>query len=518
LSIAAGTSGSTTLTAARVSYNGNITLANSGQPGDMQVGYSENPMTGNTTTITVTVGSGVAPGLYNLTISGTTSGAGSPSVPLQVMVTAAPPGLVDFIFRDAAFVPVWFGYKDGNGPWTQVQPTSSGGETRFSFNITSATGAVAYTQPTLVSLNDADRRIAKALRVPLRAVQRMGPTRLRARVLAAARASARGSFANSYQTTEVRDVVSGLRAYGATVDDDAVVQWGVTSGLSLNMPAADNGVFGCGGYSTSIFSSDAGYNLTTAAGLNDCIALRTPTSQSDYFFGAFYRGVPAPGTRDINWAAHLALTRVTITATNGPAGAQYAFAEGVETGTGETGFFPLQQPINAVPSRTAFVMPGTTAGDNHVLNITALSSTSTTQVFIDLARYMGTTFGTQDVPLPNEVAPFTVTESVGAMNENLFGTTVAAPSGFESTVSFQVAGAAGTIGVGNSYAIIASKEWMAVNGNTLAMQSKANAGFPAGAFLQLPREFSAVQRLATNITGTVSAGSFLSIVSRAQVP
>jgi hypothetical protein len=200
-------------------------------------------------------------------------------------------------------------------------------------------------------------------------------------------------------------------------------------------------------------------------------------------------------------------------------GAMFSISESIETSMGGTGTWLLQQPQSSSPVRTGFAVSGGLASDNILFLASAFALGGLTQDIVSRAEYRGPTLTAATLPLPNTIDPFTVTESVGAPGENLFELILGALSGNETTAMTTFTGDVGTIGAGNAYTILATKAWMTANGTTLGMQSKAAAGFPASAYLALPRASSSVTRTASNLTGTTKpAGSFITTATRVQIP
>src|SRR5213078_4130518 len=89
LTIGQGATGSTTVTVTRTNFTGAVTLTVGGAPTGVTGSFSPAAPTGTSSTLTLSVGAAVAPGVYNLTVDG----AGSPgtrSTPLTLTVSAAP--------------------------------------------------------------------------------------------------------------------------------------------------------------------------------------------------------------------------------------------------------------------------------------------------------------------------------------------------------------------------------------------------------------------------------------------
>src|SRR5437667_7364 len=89
LTIAQGATGTTTVTITRTTFTGAVTLSLGGAPTGLTGAFDPAAPTGNTATLTVSVGAAVAPGVYNLTGDGT-GAPGNRSTPLALTVSAAP--------------------------------------------------------------------------------------------------------------------------------------------------------------------------------------------------------------------------------------------------------------------------------------------------------------------------------------------------------------------------------------------------------------------------------------------
>ena len=92
LVVQAGQSVTSTLTITRTnSFAGNVALTATGAPEGLTVSF--NPTTAsNTATVTVSAAAGVAPGVYQISVSGASEGASNATTALTVIVTAASGG------------------------------------------------------------------------------------------------------------------------------------------------------------------------------------------------------------------------------------------------------------------------------------------------------------------------------------------------------------------------------------------------------------------------------------------
>lgn len=138
LSIQQGASGQTTLSVARTApFTGAVQVSASAPAGVTVTGLGS-AIAGGDAAVGVAVGSGVAPGSYSITFTGSASGVADAGTTLDLTVTAAPAGS-DFTWGFCDDVPVWLAVKDGAGDWTQV--VGAGGQ--FSFTVTSDRVGVA---------------------------------------------------------------------------------------------------------------------------------------------------------------------------------------------------------------------------------------------------------------------------------------------------------------------------------------------------------------------------------------
>src|SRR5437870_2223626 len=91
LTIGQGATGNTTVTITRTNFTGAVTLSLGSAPAGVTGSFSPAAPTGTSSTLTVSVGAAVAPGVYNLTVDGTGT-SGNRSTPLTLTVSANAPG------------------------------------------------------------------------------------------------------------------------------------------------------------------------------------------------------------------------------------------------------------------------------------------------------------------------------------------------------------------------------------------------------------------------------------------
>src|SRR5207302_1105239 len=87
--IAPGANAPTTVTITRTNFTGAVTLSLDGAPAAVTGSFNPAGPAGTSSTLTVSVGAAVAPGVYNLTVAGTGT-PGNRSTPLALTVSAAP--------------------------------------------------------------------------------------------------------------------------------------------------------------------------------------------------------------------------------------------------------------------------------------------------------------------------------------------------------------------------------------------------------------------------------------------
>lgn len=143
LSVDRGTTGQVTVTVTRTGgFTGPVTLSPSGQPLQTTVAFSQNPVTGNSATVTFSVGAGTALGAHTITIQGTATGVGTAQVTITLTVTAPPTGGSVTMQFCGIITPIWLAAQNGNGQWTQIP---AGANDTYTFTIDQF-GGVAYVE------------------------------------------------------------------------------------------------------------------------------------------------------------------------------------------------------------------------------------------------------------------------------------------------------------------------------------------------------------------------------------
>ncbi len=148
LTIQTGADGTASIDIARTDFTGAVALAVTGAPSGVTAVVDPASTSGNSATLTVTVGGSATAGDYTLTVTGSASGLadGTATLALTVTVPTTGSGNTVWQFCPLSGLPAWFAYQDGTGAWTEVLPDA---ENKYAFDILSGRGGVAFTvEPT----------------------------------------------------------------------------------------------------------------------------------------------------------------------------------------------------------------------------------------------------------------------------------------------------------------------------------------------------------------------------------
>lgn len=190
LSIPQGGSAPTTVIITRTNFAGPVTLGLTGLPGGVTVGFAPAAPTGDSSVLTLTVGPGATPGIYQLVVSGTAS-AGSKTTPLTLTVTQ-PAGsvIVDFSSCSAANKPVWLGFQSDNGPWQRVLPVGD----VYTLSASGTTGGIAYLSNLFGSFSTLSTQFGTAAELTGGVIMPCGPNVVRRPVTATFQNLGLGNF------------------------------------------------------------------------------------------------------------------------------------------------------------------------------------------------------------------------------------------------------------------------------------------------------------------------------------
>jgi subtilase family serine protease len=160
VSINPGSNGSTTINSAVTGgFTGSITLAATGQPTGVTVGFTTNPISaGNSTSITFTVAAGTTPGTYPITVTGT-SGSTVETTTVSLTVVGATPNFtisasptsISVSPSGTGKVTITTAVSGGFSSAIKLSGSVTGSRVTLSFSPTSITGAGTSTMTITVN-------------------------------------------------------------------------------------------------------------------------------------------------------------------------------------------------------------------------------------------------------------------------------------------------------------------------------------------------------------------------------
>ena len=342
LSVAAGASGTSTLTITRTApFTGAVDLAVSGAPAGVTATLSASNVTGNTATLTIAAASGAAASSSTITVTASATGVTNATATLALTTTAgsAGSGSIAFRFCEAPY-PTFFAVQDGTGAWTKVTPSNN----TYSFDISSATGGVAWATPN----------------------------------------SASSLQTNVYYGTKAEITAKGVQACQTPVTK-------TVSGSTAGLSGTDNAYVNLGGKVTTVVPAGSlNYTLNGVPdGARDLVATRNALSLNGLSVSStlakviIRRGInPATGSTlpVLDFGGSEAVTPSTATATLVNLGADQSLITVLLTTANSTNAVLYADPGSAGASRPYFGVPAAQliAGDLHYVQATALPSGFTT--------------------------------------------------------------------------------------------------------------------------------------------
>lgn len=148
VSVAQGATGTSNITLTRAGgFAGAVGLAVTGLPANVTATFNPTSVTGTTSTLTLAVPNTVTAGTYTGTITATGTGVTNAVGTFTLSVTPAGGGGGNIVYQfcGANALPTFFAYRNGStGAWT---PVTVGANSSFSFDLSAATGQVAYAVP-----------------------------------------------------------------------------------------------------------------------------------------------------------------------------------------------------------------------------------------------------------------------------------------------------------------------------------------------------------------------------------
>jgi hypothetical protein len=460
-------SATTTLTIARTNFTGPVTLTAGGAPNGMSIAFAQNPVAGNVTTMTITPSASVAAGRYALTL--TASGVGVSDAPrtFVVQVVANTAGAVQFSFCDPARVPVFFAYQDSTGVWTGVTPSSAGNVTRYTFDIVSDRGAVAFitrqttSTPRIGSLGAASRtsaptRLTQAHTLLTRSQAVRDATLHRT---ANYRATAAAQLVDTYETTvyflsRTEMLAVGQEQCGGLVSTKTNLV--AVSGV----PAGQTATMSLGGVTRTFVGGTTTSPVTFAGVPNRSVDLvATRVSPVDGFDrGVILRDLNPPAGSTVapavNFDAASAFRPATATATiNGSFGHSVALNSFFFTANGEAGLFAVDASPSISTSRLWAGVPAThvVSSDVHGLFVLATPPGSPANEFRTLLHYTGAV-SNQTLQMATVMNPVTVVP----VSAGLYRFTAQLPTGLQQGLDVFFSSTAGS----NTLRLVATQNYL----------------------------------------------------------
>lgn len=509
LTIAAGSSGTTTVNIDRTNFTGGVTLEIVSPPAGVTGVFSPSPSTSNTSTLTLTAGANVAPGNYPLTIKGTATGISDRSAPLQLTVIAAPTAgkNVEYLFCDPSLAPVFFAYQDGTGPWQAVSGTTAGGATRFALNLTSGRGGVLMVDRSTIDDSPANRSGSR-----MRSARIASPrTRLGTRSLArtAAGASRMATLVDVY-VTQVLYASTAELAEDGTLTCAQTLPSKTIKGTVAGVAVGQYGILSLGS-STEIFNGAAPANPVTFSdvqgGLVDFAGTRVVTPGSAPDRAVMFRdlnipdGGSLPSTIDFNGPAAFVPATATVTIT-GASGDRLEVYNQLITATSLMLFWNDLSPSTAStrPWAGLGVLKMRT-GDFHSLIVFASPPNSPDDFRVAL-KYLGPV-SNQTIALGPTIDAATVSPVVaGAYPRYRFQGTL--PAEYNKGIGLDVSAE----DIGNVFNAIATSAYLAAAGSASSYDItmpdvSALAGFPLASRLT-----AGINLVTTDAFGFTGAGIF----------
>jgi uncharacterized membrane protein len=522
LTIDQGVSGQSTLTASRSNFTGNVTPSVSGNPAGMTVSFNPTPITGNTSIVTVNVGSGVAPGNYTLTITGNTGGAaGTPTTTLGVTVTQPSGSNFVWEFCNSDDLPLKF-WRQSGGTWAEVSPTVVGNATRFSFTISSSTGGIAFTvsntgaalKRTINSVRGTGfRSIARETR------QKALTDRMNAR---SQNISLTSPFFDTFVFFALASELSGFIETCTTTPATVSKVFNVSGQAS-----GEEGLLGYGGNVALLNSAQASYTLDVVAGTYDWLALWGPTptfpdlahNWNGYRIG---RGEATGGAAvSVNRTGAPAFVNFPFTVTGGAPGSLYSFSQALQSANGSVTGFGIGSLLNQTGTGSmVFFQPGDRlATDLWSVNLTCSELLGTTISSRSQIRYIGSAPPAgNSFALPAAIPAFTVAPVNGAPVPTwmVSGQTPADYQTTSGVIQTVLTGGGGTA----LYSISASRGWQTANGmsTSFTLTGPTLPGFLATWAPAAPIDDSTIIMFGANLTAAPVAGTVINLAFRLQDP
>jgi hypothetical protein len=515
LTIQQGSSNNATLNLNRTNFTGNVTPSvTSTLPAGMTVTFNPNPITQNSTQVTVNVGASTPIGTHNLTITGAAGAAGNPTTTLAVTVTAATGGSnINWDFCTAFGVPVKFWRLSGT-TWAEVSPTVVGNVTRFSFSIATTTGGIAYTFQ--ASALSSQSRLAPSKVAAMRSASKQ----LRDNRQLTNQALPQTS--NVFDTFVLLGLTSELAGFAEFCETTTSL---VSKTFNVsNMGGTEAGVLGYGPASDILSANTPSYTLSVPSGSYDWAAVFGPaptlpdlsSSWTAYRLG---RNEAAPGTGpvSVNRTEATAFTSVPFTVTDGPVNAFYLYSEDITGSRGNIiGLTLGSQFTNTNTGNMVFFA----TADRLATDVTSLNALVISEDVTDIrssTRYYGEPPASATFTLSGPIPAFTVNQVNGAP-VTTWSVAGAIPAEYQTAISpieVLFEGSNGTV-----VDILVTRAWLLANsmGSTYTLTQPTLPNFVSQWAPAAPLVTTTVAMAGYDLLVTPTAGSIRNVSARVQEP
>ncbi len=509
LTLAAGSRGSATIAIARTNFTGGVTLALANPPAGITGAFTPSTSTTATAALEVNVAAGVTPGTYTLAIRGSATGIAERTASLDLTVTPNSGSSIAWEFCDAADVPVFFAYQDGDGAWQPVTGSTAEGLTTFTFGIAQGRGGVVavwryassvVADALVVGRADGARRLstrATALRPGRRARAPRG----------------KGTF-NRFAATDLYEtfVVFASAAELAEVGRDNCYVAEGTKTITGNVAGVAPGQYGVAtlGSATRIFNGAEPVNPLTFTevpdGPVDFIGTRivTPGSAPDKLLLVRNLDIPDGGALPlvIDYNATSALTPATAmaTMTGGGSDPLEVFTELVTARRTLLMWFDLAPSTNNVRPWAGVPPNAMQSGEYHGVVVFASASARLGENNFRMSTTYVPAVTDQTIAFGPLIDPPSASQVVaGAYPRFRFQGTLATEYHKRITIDLYSAE-----GEGNAFYMLVTAAWLAASGSALAYDIAmpdvtALAGFPLAS--RLPQGTNTLSFSASGFTG-----------------
>ncbi|MGQ0764694.1 MAG: COG1470 family protein [Gemmatimonadota bacterium] len=538
LTVVRGQASDVVISISRSNFTGTVNLTLASPPAGVGGVFNPASTIASNSTLTISVDQSAAAGLYTLSVLGASAGVptligsgpgqasaaapGDRSVSIQLQVSDPPPTghAAEYAFCGGHSPhPLWFGFREGDRPWTEIAPMEANGARTYSFRANAENVEVAWVQSNDPMLSDAE--LARTMHSHFDAlvrrlpdVGRPSPGRVPLPVIASrsvlvdqqmmltthhqlsvSELPGRGERCSA--AAPVDQMVFGVQNL-TNADDRVWVSSTNTESVVFNLPSTSTSVGVNPGVHDVLFVLGRNLQVFGAQSIRN-VSVPTPGS------GLSGRTAAVPVTVDRNTVP--AVVAGSISLTNKPAAMTAELWHWFGTSRGILGPF-INEFSGTADTRPTFRPAAVAAGDYYGYSITGRHHTLTVLDERFLTDFPSQFLGSRSYALPPAVPPFSVTHKVGAYSAT--GPVPSAYAGASRSALF----AAGL----NTYLLFQSPGWVKrTNGDvshTLTTSTFTGARFPTNALLVGPVRVARVQ-MGSEI-GPRTAGSTQIMAGRMQ--